>query len=80
MARFYGSVKGNRGEASRLGNKGSGMITVAAGWDGAIRVILYEEDGKDRFTVYLTPHMNSGGQARIIASGELKAMENRDET
>jgi hypothetical protein len=47
MAHFYGTVKGQRGEASRLGNRKSGLETVAASWQGAVKVRLYERDGRD---------------------------------
>ena len=36
MAQYYGRVEGNRGEATRLGTKDSGIGTVAASWDGCI--------------------------------------------
>lgn len=37
MSRFYGTIQGTRGEATRCGDKASGMETYCASWDGAIR-------------------------------------------
>ena len=41
MARYRGTLQGCRGEASRLGHSSSGLTTVAASWQGAVRVELY---------------------------------------
>lgn len=70
MAHFLGTVQGQRGEASRLGNKNSGLQTVAASWDGAIAVDLeYDErTGKNRYTVRERKWHNSGVD-RVIAEG-----------
>ena len=40
MAAFYGTVKGNRGEASRTGSKDSGIETTAQSYDGSVNVRL----------------------------------------
>jgi hypothetical protein len=47
MSHFYGVLQGSRGEATRCGTKGSGMETIAASWNGAIRTTLYIKDGED---------------------------------
>ena len=62
MAHFYGTLQGNRGEASRLGTKSSGLDVVAASWEGAVRVsVSYDEQsGKDVVYVSLTPWHGSG--------------------
>lgn len=73
MANFYGTIRGQRGQASRLGNKVSGLTTHAAGWNGCIEVTLAHVDGRDTFTVTLRPWKNSGGTSRVIAEGDLKA-------
>lgn len=38
MAQFRGTITGNRGEASRLGSKESGMRTETNGWTGGVTV------------------------------------------
>ncbi len=75
MSHFYGTLQGNRGEATRCGSKASGVTTYAAGWGGAVRVTVYEQDGEDRYSVSLTPWQSSGGQSRLLAEGKLDATE-----
>lgn len=38
MSHFYGTVQGNRGEATRGGSKNSGMDTATASWEGSVQV------------------------------------------
>lgn len=75
MAHFICKLEGARGEASRLGNKKSGVRTTAAGWKGAIQVYVWhdEDTGEDMYRVELTPWRGSGGQTRELARGELDA-------
>lgn len=60
MAHFYGLLQGNRGQASRLGTKASGLSVTAASWSGAIDVDLYERDGVDYARVTLKPWQGQG--------------------
>jgi len=72
MSHFYGKMQGARGEATRCGTKSSGITTYAAGWRGAIRVdVSQNEDGLDVFTVYLEPWQDSGGRQIVLADGLL---------
>lgn len=48
MAHFFGNVRGQRGEASRLGSKRSDLQTTAASWQGAVDVRLYHDAGTGR--------------------------------
>jgi hypothetical protein len=75
MAHFYGTLQGNRGKATRMGTRKSGIETYAAGWGGAIRVTVFEdEDSKqDCFEVSLVPWQSSGGDSQVLARGELSA-------
>ena len=70
MSRFYGSVKGNRGEATRGGSKYSGYTSYCAGWGGGIEVRLWydPEVGKDHYTVCQVAHCGKGIE-REIARG-----------
>jgi hypothetical protein len=56
MAQFYGTIKGTRGEASRLGDKKNGFTGTVNGWTGGVRVeAYYDEDiGQDVFKIYAT--------------------------
>ena len=62
MAHFIGSVQGQRGEASRLGGKKSGLTAYAASWQGGVRVSLYHDEttGKDRVCIALAKHWGAG--------------------
>lgn len=61
MAHFYGTLQGNRGEATRCGTKQSGIETYAASWDGAVRTHLYQDDaGRDFACVETVPWQGSG--------------------
>jgi hypothetical protein len=61
MAEYLGSVKGARGEVTRLGNKRSGMTTEAASWGGSVRVYLWEhESGVTWCRVGLNPWHGAG--------------------
>ncbi len=61
MARFYGSMQGNRGEATRMGTPNSGLSAHIRGWDIGVRVELSvdEATGKDRVTLHQTSGSNS---------------------
>lgn len=67
MAHFYGTLQGNRGEASRLGSKSAGLRTYAASWQGAVSVCLYydEETGVDMARVSLTKHRGAGEEVDL---------------
>jgi len=43
MARFYGSVQGNRGEAHRLGHAKGGLRVEARTWSHDVTVHLYAD-------------------------------------
>ena len=60
MAHFYGVLQGARGQATRLGHKGSGLSTTAASWQGAVRVELFVKDGVDWAVVGLTTWQGAG--------------------
>lgn len=50
MAKFYGTLKGCRGEATRLGSALSGIKVSAQSCDGSIIVRMYqvEKDGEEK--------------------------------
>jgi|WetSurMetagenome_2_1015567.scaffolds.fasta_scaffold1449785_1 hypothetical protein len=59
MSRFYGSMQGNRGEATRQGGTESGISCHVRGWDAGIEVRGYvNEEGKDEFRVFITGGSN----------------------
>lgn len=70
MSHFYGTMKGTRGMATRCGTKASGMTTVAASWNGAIRTEVFHDaaTGQDRFRI-LETRWHGAGTDRVIAEG-----------
>ncbi len=72
MAQFYGSMSGNRGEATRMGTKKSGFDAHIRGWRTGAKVYLRynEETGKDEVSVYQTTGSGGCGQDVIIAEFE----------
>jgi hypothetical protein len=74
MSHFYGTLQGNRGEATRCGTKDSGITTVAASWSGAVRCETYIKDGVDCVMVqFVTWH--GAGNNRIIYDGPIDGTE-----
>jgi hypothetical protein len=60
MAHFYGTLKGQAGEATRRGSKGSGLKVAAASWNGAVYVRLWHKAGEDT-----TPSSSAHGRAMV---------------
>lgn len=61
MAHFYAVAVGQaKTSATRQGSKKSGLVTVAASWQGAVNVQLYEKDGVDYARVSLRPWHGRG--------------------
>jgi hypothetical protein len=60
MAQFYANIQGNRGEATRMGTKNSGLSGHIRGWNiGAKVVMSYDEKtGKDVCTIWKTSGSN----------------------
>ena len=56
MAHFRGTVQGNRGLASRLGSKGTGLTTSCNGWTSGVTVKARYDDQADYdvFNIYAT--------------------------
>ena len=66
MAHFRSTISGNRGEASRLGHKTSGMVARVNGWTSGVRVYARHHDGKDEFQIYATSGSDHrGGQVLL---------------
>jgi hypothetical protein len=75
MARFRGTIMGNRGGASRLGTDGSGLRVTANGWDAGVVIEAGVQDGMDVFHVYKTGGSNGGSETVKLATiidGEIK--------
>ena len=67
MAQFMGYVKGQRGEATRLGSKNSGLVVRANGWESGIKVeATVDIEGRDVFWVEITGGSNKGKSATLL--------------
>jgi len=57
MSHFYASIKGSRGEATRLGTPNSGIKGHIRGWNLGVRVACFVGDnGKDQVVINLKNH------------------------
>ena len=63
MARFYGSIQGSRGEATRMGTPSSGMNGHIRGWNVGGEVSCYGRGEQD--TTVLTLTGGSNGQRNL---------------
>ena len=68
MARFRGTVQGNRSEASRLGHPKDGLRVEANGWNGGVRVYAEANGDADTFHVYATGGSNGYTLDRYLAT------------
>lgn len=64
MAQYRATIEGQRGIASRLGSKKSGLLAKVNGWNCGIEVEMsYDEEGKeDVINVYLTSGSSQRGE------------------
>ena len=67
MAQFYAEIQGNRGEATRMGTKGSGIRGHIRGWHVGAAVYVYHEDGQDIVRVYKTGGSAGSSARELIA-------------
>lgn len=74
MARFYGTVQGGRGRATRLGHASSGLHVTAQGFAGDIVVDLENRAGDDWVYIGVRPHDDCGGLRKTIYHGPMKQL------
>ncbi len=76
MAQFYAGIKGNRGNATRLGTKVSGMDVFGNGWEIGVKANLTHNKttGRDEIQIYLTK-----GSNRALSSSVLLWQWNEEE-
>jgi hypothetical protein len=70
MARFYGSITGSRGEATRQGTPSRGLTShIRGGWDVGVRVrCCVNREGADEIRVELTSGSSGEGLDRLIGT------------
>lgn len=72
MARFRGSVRGQRGTETRLGSEKSGLAVCADGWNFGVSVSLRVRDGEDVADIYLTGGSNGGASPKRLGTFTVK--------
>ena len=71
MARFYASIQGNRGEATRMGTPGSGIEGHIRGWNTGVLVKCFVNSrGVDQIIVYRTEGSNNPTTVEVLANFE----------
>ena len=70
MAHYRATIQGQRGEASRLGTKQSGIRAHVNGWDIGVYVSIQHIQGHDVVYVSLT-HGSHGGEDTHIGTYKL---------
>jgi hypothetical protein len=71
VARFYGSIQGNRGEATRMGSASSGITAHPRGWSIGVKVDGYPSMGdteRDEFAIRCTSGSGDYGASIPIAT------------
>lgn len=70
MSKFYASIQGNRGEATRMGSKASGIHGHIRGWNIGASVDCYfdEKTGQDVCVVSITGGSNGHASSKCLGS------------
>lgn len=58
MAQFRATIQGNKGLASRLGTKKSGIVATVNGWTIGLKIIAKRANGQDIIEVWYTGGSN----------------------
>lgn len=72
MARFYGTIQGARGPASRLGHPGSGLQVTAQSYQGDIVVGFSAVGDEDHVWIEVRDHSNRRGVC--LYNGPVRAL------
>lgn len=77
MAQYYADIQGNRGMATRMGTKKSGMNGHIRGWFIGARVFMrFNEDTKeDECTIDLTNGSNGGNSPKCLGTFTVKDIQ-----
>ena len=68
MAQFYAEIQGNRGEATRMGSKESGIRGHIRGWHVGASVRCHNTEDTDYVSVEATHGSNGYGQTKHVAT------------
>lgn len=67
MAQFRATIQGQRGQASRLGSKSSGIRTRTNGWHSGVLVEGRAHDSGDQFRIFATGGSSGAGMEYLGA-------------
>jgi len=75
MAHFRATIKGQRGEASRLGSKSQGMRVTVRGWRAGLTITARHDEatGEDVFNIASDGGTDNAEQAPIVLDGTIDA-------
>lgn len=69
MAHFRATIKGQRGQASRLGSPKTGIKAHVNGWDFGIDVCgSVNAEGEDEFRIYITGGSNDRQTPKLVGT------------
>ena len=74
MARFYGTVQGARGEATRLGHANTGLYVTAQSYSGDIVVELYAVGDNDYCRITARNHVGKAYQHTALYDGPITTL------
>lgn len=74
MAKYYGTVQGNRGAATRIGSSSSGITASAQSWNGSLITYVHDGDGDEPIFDIEISNGSSAYGSRVFSGtlGELK--------
>jgi hypothetical protein len=75
MSRFYASIEGSRGEATRQGTPATGIVAHPRGWNLGVRVTGYPAQASDRDTFAVDITGGSHGRRTSIQLGDVTELE-----
>ena len=77
MSRYYGTLKGNKGVATRQGTSSSGLKVSAQSWNGSLITYIHDgpDDGEPIFDLMVSTGSESVGHT--IFSGTLDELIER---
>ena len=71
MSHFYGVISDSARKTQPTARAHHGLTVEAQSWEGKIVTTLSREDDGDYYEVWRHPHMNSGGESKLIAKGKI---------
>jgi hypothetical protein len=75
MARFYSTIQGGRGEATRLGHATSGVRAAAQSFTGSVITWMFVgDDGEDWCTINVRPGSESYPGGKLLFRGPVRQL------